>query len=138
MMSVFTSIGICFMTQIMVCLGKCFMCIWKESVYSAIVGSGVLKVLLRFSWLVMLCKLSIPLLIFYLINYYERNVDIYHYNCGFFSPLSSICFYVFWSSCIRRVYTFIIISSWWTDTFIFMKCSFFITANVSYSEIQFV
>lgn len=138
MMSVFTSIGICFMTQIMVCLGKCFMCIWKESVYSAIVGSGVLKVLLRFSWLVMLCKLSIPLLIFYLINYYERNVDIYHYNCGFFSPLSSICFYVFWSSCIRRVYTFIIISSWWTDTFIFMKCSFFITANVLYSEIQFV
>lgn len=93
MMSVFTSIGICFMTQIMVCLGKCFMCIWKESVYSAIVGSGVLKVLLRFSWLVMLCKLSIPLLIFYLINYYERNVDIYHYNCGFFSPLSSVFMY---------------------------------------------
>lgn len=105
------------------------MCIWKESVYSAIVGSGILKISIRSSWLVMLFKLSIPLLIFYLINYYERNVEHYHYNCGFFSLASQfylLRFHIFWSSVIRCVYTFIIISSWWTNTFIFMKCSFFL------------
>ena len=102
-----------FMAKNMVCLGKWFMCTWKESWVEWAIN-------VRSSWLIESLKSSLSLLILCLStcssSFWEKGIEISDYTCGFvnfclyFYQFPFVYFeFLLLNSCIFRI----VVISWW-------------------------